>query len=303
MTLTRIFQLSLFFLLAGCSTSPRLTIPDPLPEAMAWARPGPEGTGKFLGLKTAENDSGSLDALFFEPGVRVTRVTEDSPASRAGIALGDVVLEWNGTEVNDPVALDVVVQQSPLDTEVLAMIRRDDTVFQVPVQLRSTAVGTRTEVEAVYLRDPARSVAGWADGRGGAVLVASKDEAPFPSAGVNVGSVVRELNGVAMHSARELIRTLQALPPGESVEVVFEERGGGFGEATVTLLDGGSVVTGLMIPIVFNYTDDLQRDSTEFVLIDLYVISLFRYTRTGAEREYRILRWIQFSSGSGELSE
>ena len=48
---------------------------------------------------------------------------------------------------------------------------------------------------------------------------------------------------------------------------------------------------------------DPDGESTSFVLIDLYVISLFRYTREGREQEWRFLRWFRWSTGVGELSE
>ena len=294
----------LLALLAGCSTAPVLTIPDPLPEALEWTRPTPrEEGGSFLGLKTRENDSGSLDALFFEPGVRVVRVIENSPAAQAGIQVGDIVLEWESKPVNDPGALEGLVRATAPGTEVHLQVQRDDTVFDVKLNLRSSTPGTASEVEVSYYRDTARSIAGWADAKGGARLVASHDEAPFPRAGVPVGSLVTDLDGREVLSARDLIRRMQALPPGTPVEVRFEGARGQVDEVEVELQDEETVVTGLQVPILFNYTADLERDTREFVLIDLYVISLFRYSRDGNERAYKFLRWIQFSSGSGDLSE
>lgn len=290
-------------LLVGCSTQPAFTIPDPWPEAMEWARADAGEGGNFLGLKTRENDSGSLDALFFEPGVRVVRVIEDSPAAQAGIQVGDVVLIFDGTELNDPGALESLVQGSQADVETRLSVQRDDTVFDVPVRLRASAGGDLAEVEVLHHVDRSHSLAGWADARGGALLVASEDEAPFPAAGVPVGSVVTELEGRSVLSARDLIRRLQVEAPGADVEVAFRDRAGASSTATVELFDQETLVTGFMIPILFHYTHEPDRDSTEWALIDLYFISLFRYIRDGNEEEYRFLRWFQFSSGEGELAE
>jgi len=292
----------LFVSLAGCSTAPALRIPEPLPEALEWSRPAEE-TGNFLGLRTRENDSGSLDALTFEPGVRVARVIEGSPAERAGLQVGDVVLAWDGEEVNDPAAFDALVRSAEADAEARLWVLRDDTVFEVPVRLESAAAGSLAPVEVVYRRDPSRSVAGWADADGGALLAASDPRAPFPRAGIPVGSLVLALEGRPVRSARDLVRRMHAMAPGTEVDVAFEEPDGTRGEAVVELLDEERVVTGFQVPILMHYTDDLEGDSTEFALVDLWVISLFRYVRNGNEREYRFLRWIRFSSGAGELGE
>ncbi|MFT7670175.1 MAG: C-terminal processing protease CtpA/Prc [Planctomycetota bacterium] len=300
--LSRMTVLTLL-LLASCSTTPAYTIPDPLPEALDWARPQSQDAGNFLGLKTRENDGGSLDALFFEPGVRVVRVIENSPALTAGIEVGDVLLELDGSEVNDPAALEVLVQRSAAGVEVQAKVRREDTVFELPLTIRSKGSSSNSEAKVLFYRDPARSQAGWADGGRGAVLASADEESPFPEAGVMVGSLVTRLDDRDVLSGRDLIRRMQVLPAGTEIKVEFETPQGESRSASVDLLSEESIITGMQFPIVFHYTDDMVRDSTEFVLIDLYVISLFRYTRTGSETEYKFLRWIQFSSGSGELSE
>lgn len=289
-------------LFASCSSAPAFTIPVPLPEALDWARAEALEGGTFLGLKTRENDGGSLDDLVFEPGVRVVRVIESSPAAAAGMRVGDVLLGWGGSQVDDPAALETLVQRTAPGTEVRARVQRADTVFEVPITLRAVGAEAGAEVEVLYRRDPARSAAGWVTGGGGALLVASADEGPFPAAGVDVGSVVLAIDGTEVLSARALIRRLQALPAGARVEVDFRRADGTAGSAEVELFDAGSVVTGAQIPILFNYSRDVERDTSEFALIDLWFISLFRYLRNGEEREYRVLRWIQFSSGEGELA-
>ena len=74
-------------------------------------------------------------------------------------------------------------------------------------------------------------------------------------------------------------------------------------DVAVRLVEEPRQLTHFMIPILTNYDSDPDGESTSFVLIDLYVISLFRYTREGAEKEWRFLRWFRWSTGVGELSE
>lgn len=292
-------------LTAGCRTGLVAAIPEPYPETLSWA----DGAGApavergFLGLRTRENDSGSLDALSFEPGVVVTRVIEGSPASEAGMRVGDVVLTWDGERVDDPEALEARTAAAAPGAAIELDVRRGDTVFGVPLILRGTgadAAPERAPALERYRIDRTRSRAGWLTGRGGVVLVAATDDAPFPAAGVPVGSVVFGVDGVATLSARGLIRELATKAPGATVAVdceVAQERS----VVDVELLDEKRRVTNVHVPVLLDYAADPDGESTSFVLLDLWLISLLRYERDGEERRWRFLRFFRFSSGVGEL--
>ncbi len=64
-----------------------------------------------------------------------------------------------------------------------------------------------------------------------------------------------------------------------------------------------SRITEFNIPIVVGYDADAEGSQASFVLLDFWVISLFRYEREGEERHYRFLRFFRFSTGVGDLSE
>lgn len=285
--------------LGACSSAPVAQIPEPLPEALEWARPSTGGA--FLGLKTQENDSGSLDELFFEPGVRVTRVVENSPAAEAGLQVGDIVLSIAGKGIDDPGALESLVDEAGGGASVALEVQRDDTVFDVPVTLRGEGQSA-AQVEVLYRVDATRSRAGWVTGRGGAVLVSTAQDAPMARAGVEIGAVVTAVEGNEVHSARALIRELERYENGAEVSLTIEDEAGAR-EVDVSLQDAPRKVTGFGFPILWSYHADADGEETSFVLIDLWFISLYRYTRYGAEREHRVLRWIRFSSGVGELAE
>ncbi|MFT5464593.1 MAG: hypothetical protein ACI8QS_003495, partial [Planctomycetota bacterium] len=164
--------------------------------------------------------------------------------------------------------------------------------------------GVATQVELTWRSDPARSRANWLTGRGGVVLVASAEGGPFPIAGIKVGSVVLSLEGEPMRSARGLVRALQATDPGERVKVEFLAPGSDEPKrASVDLFAPSRRITEASLPILAGYHSTVDGESKGFYLLDLYVISLLRYRRDGAERELRILRFISFSSEAGELME
>ena len=296
---------SLFLLLAaaGCRTAAPQPIPDAPPEAADWVRAEPAKGGAYLGLEVRENDSGRLDDLFFEAGVRVVRIDPHSPADAAGLRVGDVVLSFDGREMLEPESLEALLARGSAQQEVTLEVRREDTVFEVPVKLRAKTGAVEGEVVVQSRVDPVRSRARWRTESNGVRLYASADDAPFPAAGVPVGAVVTAIDGRPVASAREWIRLLLAEEPGSTVDVGWIDTVGAVHVTNVRLLDVPRQVTAFGIPIVTHYDRDFDADTTSFVLLDLYVISLFRYTREGQEQEWRFLRWFRTSTGVGELSE
>ncbi len=289
-------------LASACTTAPLSPVPDPLPETLEWVASHRE-PGAFLGLATRENDSGSLDALTFDPGVRVTEVVENSPAAIAGVEVGDVVLALDGAAVDDPGALEELLRRAEPGTGAELRVQRGDTVFAVPVVLAGSAAGAGGEARVLWRLDPARTAAGWADGVGGAVLASAGPGSPVTAAGLEIGDVVQRLDGAPVLSGRDLVRRVQALEEGEAVRLAGTGADGEPFEREVRLLSAPTAVTGWSIPILAHYSRDLERDESEFALVDLWVISLFRFLRDGDEREYRVLRFFTWRTGVGELSE
>jgi len=290
---------------SACTTSPVAPIPPPLPDTLAWATAGDDSGGAFLGLKTRENVGRSFEDLDSAAGVRVSRVVENSPAAEAGFEVGDVILAFGEHATDDPGTLDALVAAGVPETEVALSVQRGDTVFNVPVKLGSLGGGgatTEAAPEVVHRIDPTRSRAGWVTGHEGVVLVTSAPEGPFPRAGVPVKSVVHAIDGVEVFSDRALIRALQERSPGEKVEVAFVDPEGKAGTRTVKLQDQKTKVTKAKIPILYDFEADTAGERKYFSVVNLWIIWLFRYERSGAEKHYSFLRFFKFNTGVGELS-
>lgn len=60
-----------------------------------------------------------------ERGVEITTVQENSPASKAGLKVGDVVLEYNGERVEGTAQFMRVVRETPPDRQVRLVVSRD----------------------------------------------------------------------------------------------------------------------------------------------------------------------------------
>jgi serine protease Do len=119
--------------------------PDPTPQvadrAIAITR---FGGGSFLGVAVAEIDSERAKALNLreERGVEITRVEEESPAAKAGIKTGDVVLEYNGQRVEGMDQFMRMVRETPPGREVKLAISRSGGLQNVVVKTESRKTWT-----------------------------------------------------------------------------------------------------------------------------------------------------------------
>ena len=296
-----VFVALLVALGTSCQHAVLQAVPEPLPEALPWSSES-EATGAFLGLRTTENDSGSLEDLFFAPGVRVVEVIENSPAASAGVQVRDVVLSIDGREIDDPGALDAWLARAEAGREVSLAVQREDAVFDVRATLDGRSGGV-PEPDVLYRLDPSRSGAGWATDAGGVRLVSMNDASPFRRAKIPVGTLVTAIDGEDVLSDRELIRRLNAMDEGSEVEFALILPDGTERTKELDLLEAPTYLAGYSIPVLSTYSHDPVKDETSFVLIDLWIISLLRYQREGEERTWKLLRFFSYSSGVGELSE
>jgi len=290
-------------LLAACTFAPERSIPDPLPEVRAWVlaeRPA----GPYLGLTLAENDSGTLEELAFAPGLRVVEVAPNSPAAQARFQVDDVLLTAAGKELFAPTDVDALLGASQDGASLSFEVQRGDTVFEVPVALAAPAADA-APVRPLFHLDPVRSRAAWSDaplgGPRGAVLLSRPDAGPMRR--IPIGTVITSVDETAVLSGRGLVLELAGRAPRDEVKLQGTTPNGEAREFNVRLLGEGRVITRASVPVLFTYNADLEADRRNFVLLDLWVISLIRYERDRNERRWRFLRFFEWSSGVGELGD
>lgn len=92
--------------------------------------------GSFLGVAVAEVDAERAKSLNLreERGVEITRVEDDSPASRAGIKTGDVVIEYHGQRVEGMDQFMRLVRETPAGREVKLSVHRSGGLQTVMVK-------------------------------------------------------------------------------------------------------------------------------------------------------------------------
>jgi len=93
--------------------------------------------GSYIGVGMQEVDRERAKALkLAEPsGVEITSVMQDSPAEKAGLKVGDVVLKYNGQKVEGNEQFARMVRETPAGREVKIEISRGGAWQQVMVKV------------------------------------------------------------------------------------------------------------------------------------------------------------------------
>lgn len=83
-------------------------------------------SGSYLGVGVRDVDAGRKKALSLreERGAEITSVEEDSPAAKAGLKTGDVVLDYAGTRVESMEQFIRMVRETPAGREVKIGVTR-----------------------------------------------------------------------------------------------------------------------------------------------------------------------------------
>jgi serine protease Do len=139
-------------------------------------------------------------------GAIVGDVTKDSPAARAGLLKGDVIVAMNGQPIKDSLELRLKVAQTPPGTEVRFTLRREGREKDVTVKLgelpekaqaASGGEAASSPLSGVKVEDLTPDIAeqvGVARGTLGVVVDSVADDSPASDAGLRRGDVIEEVD-------------------------------------------------------------------------------------------------------------
>jgi len=213
------------------------TIKDLLPQL----RKGTVHRGQLgvqiLSAPISDDEAKSL-GLPKPEGAIVSRVEADSPADRAGLRAGDVIVEYDDKPVSDADHLTALVIATAAGSRVPIGFYRDGrrqattaTVEELNLDDNQSdrksdrgsapgfglSLGDLTPEVADQLRLPA--------GIEGAVVENVEPFTPAANGGVKRGDVILQIDRHAVHSAREATRALGAIKSGQPVFLLLSRRG------------------------------------------------------------------------------
>ncbi len=148
-------------------------------------------------------------------GALVADVLDDSPAAKAKLQRGDVIVAYKGTPVRDPGHLRSMVAETPPDTTVAVTILRDKdrkdvkmVIAELPKEMAKasqngpeSAKGEHALAGVTVEDNKERSGPG--RGKGGVVVTEVEAESPAERAGVHVGDVILEINRKPIRSVSD----------------------------------------------------------------------------------------------------
>jgi serine protease Do len=194
-----------------------------------------EGPGSSIGV-TVRDQTGDA------PGVVIESVREGTPATRAGLRKGDVVVEFDGERTRSAQQFTRLVRETAPGRSVKMTIARDGSrqTLDITPETRDSitlqqfpnitadvfrgwpwgegSLGTRRRmgVAVLPLSDQLATYFGVKEG----VLVSEvTNGTPAASAGIQAGDIITAVNGRSVMSSADLVREVREADAGSTIEV------------------------------------------------------------------------------------
>lgn len=223
--------------------------PEPFgPEPQAQTRVIHAGTmmpgGSYLGVGLQEVDGERSKALKLkqEEGVEITHIEDDSPAAKAGLKKGDVILQYNGQHVDGIEQFSRMVHETPAGREAKLLISRDGAQQTVAAKIGARKIGALSgmppmpRVEIPSMPDMPRTFMMWRSGvlgiegeslRGqladyfgvkeGVLVRSVMKDTPAEKAGIKAGDVILKVSDVKVASPGDISNALRTAKPKTTV--------------------------------------------------------------------------------------
>ena len=157
------------------------------------------------------------------PGVLVAGVQAGSPAEKAGIVRGDIILEAKGTAVNTPANIQKILDAGKPGDSLALKIRHGDTEKTVSATLTDQA--GQAWLGIVVYPDGRRMGRGFGNGRGyglavpaaGAYVAKVVAGSPAEKAGLKEGDVILSVDGTSLDAQHVLGDMIAAKKVGDAV--------------------------------------------------------------------------------------
>jgi serine protease Do len=176
-----------------------------------------------------------------EKGALVGDIAKGSPAEKAGIKRGDIILEYNGKKITDVGALRNLVAQSKVGSEVPIKVSRGGKEFNIkvlivelPRDVSEEAPGSTQEdsdlegLSGITVMDLSREIArqlGLNKDERGVVVVRVEAGSSAEEAGIRKGDVIQEVDRKKVDGLSEYTRAIAGVRSGDPV-LLFVNRGG-----------------------------------------------------------------------------
>jgi len=222
--------------------------------------------GTYLGVNLCEVPSDRARELKLKEayGVEITRVEEGSPAEKAGLKSGDVVLEYNGQRVEGMEQFGRLVRETPPAREVKLLISRNGATQTVTATVQTRKLKSlasvmpnfdmnmpemhipdmpqifttwRSPVLGVEAESLGSQLAAYFGVKDGVLVRSVAKDTAAEKAGIKAGDVITKVDGSTVTTPNELVSALHSASSKKSfpIDLVRDRRET---SVTVTVEDG-----------------------------------------------------------------
>jgi serine protease Do len=167
-----------------------------------------------------------------EKGVLISDVVQDSPAERAGVAAGDIVIEFDKKKVDTPQDLQKAVAATVPGKGVPLKVWRDKAEKTLEIRIGETpddtvALKSSNKGRALLgldVRPITPDIARQLNLRGGegVVVFSVEDDSAAAEAGLQRGDVIREVNRQRVRTVQDFERATKDVKEGDRVTVLLQ---------------------------------------------------------------------------------
>ncbi|HSA61186.1 MAG TPA: DegQ family serine endoprotease [Nitrospiraceae bacterium] len=191
-----------------------------------------------VGIQDLTQDLAKSFGITKTKGALVSDVKEGSPADQAGLKQGDIITAYQGSPVEDAVALQRLVTRTAVGTKVMVTVIRDGHEKELAVIIReqqeSSKIAKTETGEPEYAfagvavqdldRDTAKEL-GIKGKAQGVVVTRVEPDSGAEKAGLAPGDVIREINRQPVKSVKDFEKVSSSVKKGDNVLILINRRG------------------------------------------------------------------------------
>jgi serine protease Do len=189
-------------------------------------------TRGFLGVVLQQVDKKMADKFGMKKpkGALISDIVKDAPAEKAGIKRGDIILYFDGKELEDVNDAINKISNSEIGKDIKIKLLRDKKEIELIVKLVNKKDGdTKTEENRIILGmrlkaldDTLRSKMKYSKDKTGIIVMEVVNDSEAEQAGIEAGDLIKEIDKKEIKSIKEFIDIYELTKSGEEILLYVE---------------------------------------------------------------------------------